>query len=319
MGGDPREKDIHKWAEKYGIFKPGGKTLFTVEDLPLIPALKGKAPDEIELFIRNRQKPEGFHLSLRCSPLPDGAGVAKGAWSSSATSPGSSGPRPSWKRPWGSCATRASSWRPPSQEFARSDRRSRRGGGTRRNAAHPDQGPRRGGIPRPRGGRQWHRHRQQGHQGAFLPRLHDERVGERARPPFGDQFRHWPRRAHSALERGHRKGNDHARDAAAFLDRPPPDSGNRLAGNRSAAPVAGPSRPPPRRTIHPRPATPAHATPPLRRTLVSGSFSPARIGDVIPPRPLRPNPLPLCSKTRLAFQIATQPQSRPHVFSITPS
>ncbi len=79
MGGDPREKDIHKWAEKYGIFKPDGKTLFTVEDLPLIPALKGKAPDEIELFIRNEQKPEGFHLSLRCSPLPDGAGVAKGA------------------------------------------------------------------------------------------------------------------------------------------------------------------------------------------------------------------------------------------------
>ena len=79
MGGDPREKDIHKWAEKYGIFKPDRKTLFTVEDLPLIPALKGKAPDEIELFIRNEQKPEGFHLSLRCSPLPEGADVAKGA------------------------------------------------------------------------------------------------------------------------------------------------------------------------------------------------------------------------------------------------
>ena len=79
MGGDPREKDIHKWAEKYGIFKPDGKTLFTVEDLPLIPALKGKAPDEIELFIRNEQKPEGFHLSLRCSPLPEGVDVGKGA------------------------------------------------------------------------------------------------------------------------------------------------------------------------------------------------------------------------------------------------
>ena len=77
MGGDPREKDIHKWAEKYGIFKPDGKTLYTVEDLPLIPALEGKTPDEIELFIRNEQKPEGFYLSLRCSPLPDGAGAAK--------------------------------------------------------------------------------------------------------------------------------------------------------------------------------------------------------------------------------------------------
>ncbi len=79
MGGDPRVKDIHKWAAKYGIFNPDGKTLFSVEDLPLIPALKGKAPDEIELFIRNRQTPEGFHLSLRCSPLPEGTDVAKGA------------------------------------------------------------------------------------------------------------------------------------------------------------------------------------------------------------------------------------------------
>ena len=79
MGGDPRETDIHKWAAKYGIFKPDGKTLLSVEDLPLIPALKGKTPDEIEMIIRYRQIPESAHFSLRCSPLLGRGGVLQGA------------------------------------------------------------------------------------------------------------------------------------------------------------------------------------------------------------------------------------------------
>ena len=79
IGGDhPLDKDTHKWIEKYGVFKPDGKTLFTVEGSPLMSALSGKTTEEVELFIRNALKPEGVHVSLRIKPLLGRAGVSKG-------------------------------------------------------------------------------------------------------------------------------------------------------------------------------------------------------------------------------------------------
>ena len=75
----PLDQDIYKWIEKYGIFKSDRKTFFTVEESPLMLALKGKATDDIELFIRNAQKPEGIYVSLSGRPLRGREGILKGA------------------------------------------------------------------------------------------------------------------------------------------------------------------------------------------------------------------------------------------------
>ena len=68
----------------------------------------------------------------------------------------------------------------------------------------------------------WHQDQHGGPQGCGAYRrlnreniIPDERGVERARSPFGGHFRHCRRRAHSAVERGHRTGNDPARDLAA--------------------------------------------------------------------------------------------------------
>ena len=80
MGGDhPLDQDIYKWIEKYGVYQPDRKTLFTVEESPLMLALKGKATDDVELFIRNALKPEGIYISVSGRPLWGRTGVSKGA------------------------------------------------------------------------------------------------------------------------------------------------------------------------------------------------------------------------------------------------
>ncbi len=80
MGGEnPLDKDIHTWAEKYGLYKPDGETIYNVEESPVIAALNGQATDPVEMFVRNETKPEGVHVSLDCSPLWGSAGDSKGA------------------------------------------------------------------------------------------------------------------------------------------------------------------------------------------------------------------------------------------------
>ena len=79
LGGDiSLDEDIDKWAEKYGIFQPDGKTLVTKDKSPLTLALSGKATDDVEVLVRNEKKPEGIHVSVSGRPLRGKAGALKG-------------------------------------------------------------------------------------------------------------------------------------------------------------------------------------------------------------------------------------------------
>ena len=79
LGGDiPLDEDIDKWAEKYGVFQPDGKTLVTKDKSPLTLALSGKATDDVEVLVRNEKKPEGVHVSVSGRPLRGKAGALKG-------------------------------------------------------------------------------------------------------------------------------------------------------------------------------------------------------------------------------------------------
>ncbi len=80
IGGDlPEERDIGKWAERYGVFLPDGKTLFPFDKSPLDSALKGEATDEVEALVLNDFKPEGVHIRINSRPLLRERGVSKGA------------------------------------------------------------------------------------------------------------------------------------------------------------------------------------------------------------------------------------------------
>lgn len=72
------EKDIDKWAEKYGIFQSDGETPLNEDESPLALAVNGIATDGVEVFIRNEERPDGVHVSVSGRPLLGKAGVFKG-------------------------------------------------------------------------------------------------------------------------------------------------------------------------------------------------------------------------------------------------
>ena len=57
-------------AETYGLFLPDGTTLFPSDELPLTRAVRhGESTDDVEMFVRNRERPEGRYVSVSGRPL----------------------------------------------------------------------------------------------------------------------------------------------------------------------------------------------------------------------------------------------------------
>ena len=77
-GHHPLEEDIAKWPTTYGVFQPDGETVLTEELNPLLLAVKGRATDDVDLFIRNEQRPDGVYVSVTGRPLVSGPGAPKG-------------------------------------------------------------------------------------------------------------------------------------------------------------------------------------------------------------------------------------------------
>ena len=63
-----------QWAGNYGVFYSDKKTRMPTAQLPLMRAVRGEATDEIEMFIRNEQKPEGVFISVSGRPLHTNVG-----------------------------------------------------------------------------------------------------------------------------------------------------------------------------------------------------------------------------------------------------
>ena len=76
----PTERDIDKWAEKFGVFQADGKALVTKDENPLELALRGKATDDFEVMVSNDKMPAGVHahFSISGRPLRGKAGALKG-------------------------------------------------------------------------------------------------------------------------------------------------------------------------------------------------------------------------------------------------
>ena len=59
-----------EWTEAYGLFHPDSEAHIATEDLPLARAMMGKPTVEMEILVRNENRPDGVYLSVNGAPLP---------------------------------------------------------------------------------------------------------------------------------------------------------------------------------------------------------------------------------------------------------
>ena len=57
------------WSEAYGAFDPVEETLIPLEDLPLLRALRDEKVTDMEVLVRNPERPEGVYLSASAHPI----------------------------------------------------------------------------------------------------------------------------------------------------------------------------------------------------------------------------------------------------------
>ena len=72
------EGDPDEWSDQYGLFFHDKVTLFPPEDLPLALALQGKETDDVEIFVRNPNVPDGLYISVNGRPLRAEGGISGG-------------------------------------------------------------------------------------------------------------------------------------------------------------------------------------------------------------------------------------------------
>ena len=58
-----------EWSQTYGAFRPDGETMIPTDELPLVRALRGEVTNDLEVFVRNEEKPEGVYVSAKGRPL----------------------------------------------------------------------------------------------------------------------------------------------------------------------------------------------------------------------------------------------------------
>ena len=62
----------HQWQERYGLFYTDRETPIPADELPLTRAIRGEASDDMEMFIRNPQVPDGVFINVSGRPMQDG-------------------------------------------------------------------------------------------------------------------------------------------------------------------------------------------------------------------------------------------------------
>ena len=72
-------RDTDRWAEEYGIHYPDGDGFRPVDDNPIARIIEGESMDDVEMVVRNDQKPDGVHISVSGRPLGTKGADPKGA------------------------------------------------------------------------------------------------------------------------------------------------------------------------------------------------------------------------------------------------
>jgi rsbT co-antagonist protein RsbR len=67
------------WSAVYGLFRTDGVTPFPPEELPLARALRGEAPPETPMIVRNPDRPEGIWVEVKGRAIRKDDGAIAGA------------------------------------------------------------------------------------------------------------------------------------------------------------------------------------------------------------------------------------------------
>ena len=78
VGMGPTDTPPDQWSEAYGTFYPDKVTLFPSNELPLVHAMQGRVTDEVDLFIRNQENPDGCFINVTGRPLQDRRNKVRG-------------------------------------------------------------------------------------------------------------------------------------------------------------------------------------------------------------------------------------------------
>ena len=73
------DDDPSRWSGVHGIFEADETTPMRTEDIPIVRALRGESPRDVQVFVRNDVVPQGAHLIMSASPLGAASGRARGA------------------------------------------------------------------------------------------------------------------------------------------------------------------------------------------------------------------------------------------------
>jgi PAS domain S-box-containing protein len=69
-----------QWSLKYGLYLPDQKTLYPVDQLPLMRALLGEdVRESVEVFVKNSKRPKGCWISVNAHPIRNAEGKVLGA------------------------------------------------------------------------------------------------------------------------------------------------------------------------------------------------------------------------------------------------
>ena len=74
VGMGPTDDSPGEWAKHYGTFYLDKATPVPSEELPLMKAMRGESTDDVEIFVRNEQRPQGIFISVSGRPLHDASG-----------------------------------------------------------------------------------------------------------------------------------------------------------------------------------------------------------------------------------------------------
>ncbi len=69
---------LEDWCDLHECFYPDGITPFPPEEQPLVQALHGISTDDVEIFVKNSEVPDGVYINVNGRPLQSGDGSYKG-------------------------------------------------------------------------------------------------------------------------------------------------------------------------------------------------------------------------------------------------
>ena len=78
LGIGATEATPDQWSDQYGVYLSDTATQYPADQLPLVRAMRGENVEDVELFIRNPQVPEGRLLSINGRPLKGADGALQG-------------------------------------------------------------------------------------------------------------------------------------------------------------------------------------------------------------------------------------------------